>query len=543
MRMGVPEPKRPRAVFAPFTPRTPTAAECTVRLVLHRLAAETPSKPFALFDDGTSWTYCETLDLARRGAAALAGLGVEPGHLVLNWLPNGPAQLRLWLATNYLGAVHVPIAASFRGGILEHVIANSGARLMVTHAALAPRLAEIALGGIETLVVQGGEGPALPAVRVLGDAALDTDGRVPDHAPQPWDIAAVIYTSGTTGRSKGVRVPYAQLWTLVQAQLGYMTADDRMMVMTPLCHISPISGVMAALYRNASMAVLERFSTADFWPQLRRTGATAVPGLGPAIMEFLLKAPPRADDRDNPLRIVNVRAPNATVKAFAQRFDVEYFGSFSMTETACVTITPIDAALENSCGRPRPGVEVRIVDAHDMEVPAGQVGEIVLRTKHPWTLNAGYYNAPEATVAAWRNGWFHTGDAAWRDAEDNVFFHDRLKDCIRRRGENISSIEIEREALAYLAVRDAAAIGVAGEFEDQEVLLAVSPRDGASVDPRALIEFMIPRMPYFMVPRFVRVLPELPKTMSDKVRKTELRAAIDLGQCWDRIGEGIILKG
>jgi len=540
--MNVAQPKRPCSVFAPFAPRMPTAAECTVRMILDRLAVETPSKPFALFDDGSSWTYRETLDLARRGAAALVRLGVEPDDLVLNWLPNSPAQLRLWLAANYLGAVHVPIAASYRGGILEHVIANSGARLMVTNASLAPRLADIALGRIESVVVLGGQGPAFPDVRVLGDVALDTDGPVPDHAPQPWDIAAVVYTSGTTGRSKGVRVPYAQLWTLVQAQLGYMTVDDRMMVMTSLSHISPISGVMAALYRNASVAILERFSTADFWPQLRRTGSTAVPGLGPAIMEFLLKAPPRPDDRDNPLRIVNVRAPNGAVKAFAERFDVDYFGSFSMTETACVTITPINAALDNSCGRPRPGVEVRIVDAHDLEVSVGQIGEIVLRAEHSWTLNAGYHNAPEATDAAWRNGWFHTGDAARRDADGNIFFHDRLKDCIRRRGENISSIEIEREALAFPAIRDAAAIGVAGEFEDQEVLLAVSPRDGASVDPRVLIEFMIPRMPYFMVPRFVRVLPDLPKTQSDKVQKPQLLATVDLVQCWDRIAEGIILK-
>jgi crotonobetaine/carnitine-CoA ligase len=543
--MSIPDgsSRPPVSAFAPFEPRTPTAAECVVGPVLDRLAAETPSKPFAMFDDGTEWTYGETLRLARSGAAALRRLGVEPGQLVLNWLPNGPAQLRLWLAVNYLGAVHVPIAASFRGGILEHIIANSGARLMVTHAGLASRLADIDLAGLETIIVLDGEGPALPAIRMLDHRVLDADDAPVDFAPpQPWDIAAVIYTSGTTGLSKGVRVPYAQLWTLVQAQLGYMTPQDRMLVTTPLAHISPISGVMAALYRGASVAILERFSTKDFWSQLRRVGATAVPGLGPAIMEFLLKAPPKADDRDNPLRIVNVRAPNPAVKAFAERFGVDYFASFSMTETSCVTISPVNAALDNSCGQPRPGVDVRIVDAHDLEVLPGRLGEIVLRADHPWTLNAGYHNAPEATATAWRNGWFHTGDAAWRDAGGNFFFHDRLKDCIRRRGENISSIEIEREALAHPHVRDAAAIGVAGEFDDQEVLLAVSPRDGASVDPRALIMFLIPRMPYFMVPRFVRVLPELPKTMSDKVRKQEVLAMIDIATCWDRIGEGIVLK-
>jgi crotonobetaine/carnitine-CoA ligase len=544
--MSVPDgsSRRPVSTFAPFEPRTPTAAECVVALVLDRLAAETPSKPFVVFDDGTEWTYAETLRRARRGAAALRRLGVEPGQLILNWLPNGPAQLGLWLATNYLGAVHVPIATSFRGGILRHVIANSGAGLMVTHAGLAQRLADIEPAGIETLVVLDGAGPSLSGTRILDRHALEADDGPPADfkPPEPWDIAAVIYTSGTTGLSKGVRVPYAQLWTLVQAQLGYMTPEDRMLVTTPLAHISPISGVMAALYRNASVAVLERFSTTDFWPQLRRTGSTAVPGLGPAIMEFLLKAPPRSDDRDNPLRIVNVRAPNPAVKAFAERFDVDYFASFSMTETSCVTISPINAALDNSCGQPRRGVDVRVVDARDIEAPAGQLGEIVLRADHPWTLNAGYHNAPEATAQAWRNGWFHTGDAAWCDADGNLFFHDRLKDCIRRRGENISSIEIEREVLAYPHVRDAAAIGVAGEFDDQEVLLVVSPRAGASVDPRALIMFLIPRMPYFMVPRFVRVLPELPKTMSDKVRKQEVLTMIDIAECWDRIGEGIVLK-
>jgi crotonobetaine/carnitine-CoA ligase len=545
--MHVPEGQQahPATGFAPFTPRTPAAAECVVRCVLERMAGEGQDKPFALFEGGVAWDYGETLRLARAGAAALRRLGIGPGDLVLNWLPNGPAQLRLWLATNYLGAVHVPIAASFRGGVLEHIIANSGARLMVTHAELAPRLADIGLADLETLIVIGGAQPVLEGIRCLGDTALDADADelVEVAAPQPWDIAAVIYTSGTTGPSKGVRVPYAQLWTLVQAQLGYVTKDDRMLVMTPLAHISPISGVMAALYRNASLAIVERFSTADFWPQVRRTGSTAMPGLGPAIMEFLLKAPARSDDRDNALRIVNVRAPNPAVRAFSERFGVDYFASFSMTETSCVTISAINSALDDSCGRPRDGIQVRVVDEHDIEVAPGELGEIVLRADHPWVLNAGYHNAAEGTVRAWRNGWFHTGDVARRDGEGNLFFHDRLKDCIRRRGENISSVEIEREALAHPLIRDAAAIGVAGEFDDQEVLLAVSPREGASVDPRELIAFLIPRMPYFMVPRFVGVLPELPKTMSDKVRKQEVRDMIAVSACWDRVSEGIVLKG
>jgi len=517
--------------------RLPEAAECTVRPLLERWARETPDKPFALFEDGRQWTYAEALAEVRSAAAGLSALGVGHGDPVLNWLPNGADHLRLWLAANFIGAIHVPIATSAQAAELDHVLRNSGARVLAADRGLIGRIAGLELETLGTLLLFGdGPAPDLDISTIEGSALARHDEMPPRTAVDFCDIALIIYTSGTTGLPKGVRNPYAQFWTLAKAQNGYLGPDDRVMISTSLSHISTASMVLAALYANASLALFDRFSAGRFWDRVRATGATALPGLGPAILAMLLKAPPRRDDRDNPLRIVNVRAPSDAVRAFAERFGVDYFAAFGMTEASCITLSARNSAVEGSCGKARPGVEVRLVDTRDVEVPDGTIGEIVLRAELPWTLNAGYHRDPEATLRAWRNGWFHTGDLATRDAEGNYFFHDRLKDCIRRRGENISSQEVEREALAFPAVRNAAAVGVAGEFDDQEVLLIVEPMPGQAVDPAALTGFIATRLSHFKVPRYICVRDELPRTTFGKVRKYQLLAEIDLAACWDRAG-------
>ena len=515
--------------------RLPTAAECTVRPLLERWARETPEKPFLLFEDGTQWTFAETRAQVRRAAAMLFAQGVRAGDPVLNWLPNGPDHLRLWLAANYIGAVHVPIAVTARSGELRHILANSGARVLAADRTLVEHIAQLQVETLDVVILFG-EGEAAPiGCRTLDGAQCDDRLEAPPDAKvEFFDIALIIYTSGTTGLPKGVRSPYAQFWTLAKAQIGYLGADDRVMVSTSLSHISTVSSVWAALYAGASVALFQRFSANQFWDRLRAIGATAVPGMGPAILSMLLKAPETDRDRDNPLRIVNVRAPNAAVQAFSKRFGVDYFSSFSMTETACVTLSSRNASVEGSCGHARPGVQVRLVDANDVEVPQGTIGEIALRADLPWTLNAGYHNDPEATVRAWRNGWFHTGDLAIQGGDGNYFFHDRLKDCIRRRGENIASHEVEREALAFPSVQQAAAVGVAGDFDDQEVLLIVEPSPGQIVDPAQLVGFISTRLADFKVPRYVCVRGDLPLTTFGKVQKYRLLAEIDLAGCWDR---------
>ena len=515
--------------------RLPLPEECTIGPLLNRWARETPDKIFALFEGGARWSYAETLARVRAAAGGLIRLGVRHGDPVLNWLPNGQDHLLIWLAANYIGAIHVPIATTARGGELEHIYSNSGARVLAADKALAAQLSGLALASLETAILFGeGEMPALPLQTMEGAALTGGFAPEPDIAVGIHDIALIIYTSGTTGMPKGVRNPYAQFWTLAKAQNGYLGADDRVMISTSLSHISTASMVLAALYANASVALFDRFSASQFWDRIRATGSTALPGLGPAIVAMLLKAPPADNDRDNPLRIVNVRAPSESVRQFSQRFGVDYFAAFGMTEASCITLSSRNSDVEGSCGRARTGIEVRLVDARDIEVPEGAIGEIVLRADLPWTLNAGYHRDLEATVRAWRNGWFHTGDLASRDSDGNFIFHDRSKDCIRRRGENISSQEVEREALAFPAVQYAAAVGVAGDFEDQEVLLIVEPVQEGTVAPGDLVDFIATRLSHFKVPRFVCVRDDLPRTTFGKIRKFQLLREIDLAACWDR---------
>ena len=215
---------------------------------------------------------------------------------------------------------------------------------------------------------------------------------------------------------------------------------------------------------------------------------------------------------------------------------------FNMTEISSPIVSEPNPRVRGTCGKVRAGVQVRLVDGNDCEVAQGSVGEMIVRTDRPWAMNSGYYKEPEATARAWRNGWFHTGDAFRQDAEGFFFFVDRIKDAIRRRGENISSFEVEAEILAHPDVREAAAIAVPSPLEEDEVLAVIAPQPGRSIDPVQLIHFLRDRLAYFMIPRYIRVLDELPKTPSSKVLKTELRAQGITADTWDREAAGIVIR-
>jgi crotonobetaine/carnitine-CoA ligase len=213
-----------------------------------------------------------------------------------------------------------------------------------------------------------------------------------------------------------------------------------------------------------------------------------------------------------------------------------------MTEISSPIVSEPNPQVRGTCGKVRPGVDVRLVDDNDCEVEVGQVGEMIVRTDRPWAMNSGYYKNPEATARAWRNGWFHTGDAFRMDAQGNFFFVDRIKDAIRRRGENISSFEVEAEIVRFPAVREAAAVAVPSDLGEDEVMAIVAPAPGATIDPAALIEFLRDRLAYFMIPRYVRILPELPKTPSAKVLKADLRRQGITPDTWDREKAGIVIR-
>jgi crotonobetaine/carnitine-CoA ligase len=260
-------------------------------------------------------------------------------------------------------------------------------------------------------------------------------------------------------------------------------------------------------------------------------------------MQMLLDQPPSSDDPDLPLRFLILGPDSLKAIDFAKRFDVRVGVAFNMTEISCAITSGWDFTDPRSCGRLRqgyPGYEVRLVDEHDADVEPGSVGELIVRTAVPWTLNGGYFGYPEKTAEAWRNGWFHTGDGLRVDDDGNYFFVDRFKEAIRRKGENISSYEVELEVGQHPAVAECAVIPVPGGDAGDEVKACVVLARGAALTPAELIEFLIPRMPRFMVPRYVEVLAELPKSEAlSKVRKVELRRDPLNAATWDRVAAGI----
>lgn len=527
-----------------FEPKIPTAEDCVVPRLIDRYAAAKPDEMFIRFENGETWTWAQTRQKSLETAAALQARGVKPGDIVAAWAPNSAALVRAWFGANYAGAALAPINTSFRGRLLEHALAKTGARVMVVHPELALRLEGLSLAAVDRLMLTGPtNAPINVAVAVESHEALIGDAAAAELVEvQPWDTPVIIFTSGTTGPSKAVMTSYVQEWTTSRCTYGYMTGADRILVNLPMFHVGGITGVTAALAVGGSVALFESFDTRRFWDLVRETGSTTCSGLIGALTTFLAKEPLRPDDKDNPLRICTLSPVSEETVEVAGRFGFDYVSGFNMTEVSSPLITEVNETTLFSCGRPRTGVECRIVDAFDRELPDGEIGELVIRTDQPWQLFKGYLGDPEATAEAWRNGWFHTGDLLRRDAEGRFYFVDRKKDAIRRRGENISSVEIEIEVSAYPAVREVAAYGVDLPGGEQEVMVCVAPKAGASVDPKAMIEFLIPRMAHFMVPRFVRVEAELPKTPTNKIQKVDLRKEGVTPQTWDREAAGLRLK-
>jgi len=528
-----------------FDPAVPAPGDCVLKPMLDARAARHPERRFALFEDGSSWTYAQCRDEVRAAAAGLQQLGVGKGDRVLAWLPTGRAMVLTWFAANYLGAVFVPLNTAYRGDVLAHVVNSAGARLMVAHAALVPRLDGLDLPHLDTVVATGGIAESgRPGLRLLEESALRGDAACLDDSAdvRHWDIQSIIYTSGTTGHSKGVLSPYLQLYTTAAIVYGYLRDGESILVNLPMFHVGGTSAVYIALIRGGGIHLVDGFSTTRFWDQVRAGGCATTSGLIGVMAAFLAREPARPDDRDNPLRCMTMFPINAETVAFAERFGFDYLTGFNMTEVSAPLVTDLNTRTHGSCGRPRSGISARIVDEHDLEVARGEVGELVLRSDMPWTMNAGYNGQPEATAAAWRNGWFHTGDLFRQDDAGDYYFVDRKKDAIRRRGENISSFEVENAVRQHPDVEEAVAVGVMSEIAEEEVMVVVKPRGNQRVDPRALTEFLIPRLPYFMVPRYLRFVDEIPKTDTNKVRKVVFRDQGVTPDTWDRERAGIRLR-
>ncbi len=524
-------------------PGSPAREDSVLPFLLERNARETPGRIQFRFEDGETWSCEETLEYTRSTAALLQQHGIVPGEFVLAWMPSGQAMIRSWFALNYLGAVFVPINVDYRGTILGHTISESTARTMIVHPQLIERLDMLADIPLDLLLSVGAaselENHKLPII----ETDLAGDGASMQQAADvnQWDLQMIIFTSGTTGLSKGVMCPYLHMWSTGAATYGYLNEEDCILVDLPAYHVGGIAPVMGALTNRAKIAMFGGFSTDQYWQRIRDTGATATSGLIGSMASFLDTVPERPEDADNSLRMLTLMLNQQAINV-ARRYRFSYISGFNMTELSGPLVTEVNCEIPGSIGRPRTGCECRVVDDHDKECSPGEVGELIVRMDQPWTVNMGYLNRPEATTEAWRNGWFHTGDLVKRDEAGDFFFVDRKKDAVRRRGENVSSIEVESEVLGFDDVAEAAVVGLPSEHGDEEILVAVVLKPGREFQPRALAEYLVPRMSHAMVPRYIRTMEELPRTPTNKVKKVEIRDEGITPDTWDREAANMRLK-
>lgn len=513
-----------------FAETLPAREDCVLRNMLDHRASKYPDRLFARFEDGTKLNYRQFRAEVRSWASGLQRLGVRKGDRVFVWLPSGRAAVVGWFAINYLGAIYVPLNTAYKGKVLEHVINAARGAVMIAHGALVGRLASLELTHLKEIVTDFSE--------IEGDGEAFDDSVEIQH----YDIQSIIYTSGTTGHSKGVLSPYLQGYTTAVVNYGYMGEGESMLINLPMFHVGGTSSITCALVRSGSFYLVDGFSTTRFWDQIREGNCSTTSGLIGVMAAFLAKAPPSPSDPDNPLKYITMFPVNEETIAFAKRFGFQYLTGFNMTEVSTPLMTEMNPPPNGSCGRPRTGIECRLVDEHDMEVPLGSSGELIVRSALPWNMNAGYDGLPEATATAWRNGWFHTGDLFRVDAEGNYYFVDRIKDTIRRRGENISSFEVENAIRQFEGVDEVVVVGVANEVAEQDVLAVIKPKNAATFDPVALIGALESSLAYFMIPRFVRLVDEIPKTETNKPRKVVFREQGLTPDTWDREEAGIRLR-
>ena len=501
-------------------------------------------------NDGSVLTWDSAYRDSLRVASALERLGAQPGYPVVTIFANGFEAYCAWQGCAWLGAIEAPINTAYKGEWLQHVINNTQAGIVLADARFVAPLFDIAeqLPHVKHVVAYGDcPPPPHPLPFNLMPAADFLDGAevVERPEPCPWDISSLIYTSGTTGRSKAVMVPWAHIEASLQS--GFIPHDRlediHIYAPYPVFHVTGKGGFYFATVFGGASVIREVFSTAEYWDDVRNFDANATVLLGP-LAQMLLDQPERENDRDNPMRTVCMAPVIADVDEFSRRFGVDVFTTYNMTEINCPIIRSDERCTADnyrSCGKARAGVEVRIVDEHDLPVPPGTPGELIVRGE-PWELNAGYWNMPEKTNEAWRNGWFHTGDAFTYDDDGNYYFVDRAKDYIRRRGENISSFEIEAIVNAHPGVAECGAVAVPAEHGEDEVKIAVVIEPNTEFDPADLIDFLIPKMPRFAIPRFIEVWESLPKTEATaRIQKAKIREAGTSDRTWDRVKAGVEL--
>ena len=519
---------------------------------LLRQAEAIPDETFLLADD-ERWSYGRVNQLANAVAGGFHDLGVRRGDTVCLLMESSPAYVWTTLALNKLGAIWVPTSPDYKGHWLRERLEDSRARVLVVDEALIPRVVEC--GGplpFERVVVRGRAAAAAPlALPAVSLAELE---RGPAKEPEGaelflGDTAAILWTSGTTGRSKGVMQSH-NVWirsAIDGAENAFLREGEVIYSCLPMYQSAAwVANVYRALVSGVPCAIDARFSVNEFWDRCRHYGATMTFTLG-AMHIFLWQQPPRADDADNPVRSAGmIPMPDALIEPFKRRFGIEHIHQgYGQSEVmGLLSRRPGVVYKPNSLGTPASGIEIKLLDDRDQEVGVGEVGEFCVRSNEPYTIFNGYFHAPDLTVNAWRNLWYHTGDLGRRDADGEHFFVDRKADFIRYKGRNIASVEVEAAVAAHPGVAQAAAHGVtSAELEaEAELKVCVVRKPGASVTAEELARFVNDTAPYFFVPRYVEFLAELPATPTGRVQKFKLRERGVTKQTWDAKQAGFVVK-
>jgi crotonobetaine/carnitine-CoA ligase len=508
----------------------------TLPAMLARQAERFAQKPLVTAG-GTTWTYADTYEAAARCAGTLRSAGIAPGDRVAVICSNRIEFLEIVLGCAWLGAIAVPINVASRGPQLQHILSNCAARLLVMEAAYAENLAllhppELAIEAIWLI------DPATDVRigKVVSTSMPRSGERLAAAAIGPGDLALILYTSGTTGPSKGVCCPQAQYfwWAVNTASLLQLRADDVLCTSLPLFHTNALNTFYQALLTGASVCFEKRFSASRFFASLAHHRATVTYVLG-AMVPILLSRPCSAEEAAHTVRIALAPGvPAQFHEEFTQRTGIRLLDGWGSTETNFVLGTTIEHQKPGLMGPVFEGFQARVVDDQGNDVADDAPGELVVRADDPFVFATGYFRAPEKTAEAWRKLWFHTGDRVVRQSDGYFRFIDRLKDTIRRRGENISSFEVEQVLLSHSGVANAAAFPVRSRLAEDEVMAAVILHPGQQLTEAELIAFCEPRLPYFAIPRYLEFVRELPTTESGKVQKYKLRERGVTEKTWDR---------
>lgn len=485
---------------------------------------------------------------------------MKQGDRIVILMPNCLEYIYLYMGASKQGIVQVPVNTAYHGAFLEHQINISEAETVV-----------VAYSFLENVVNSLGNLPAIKRLVVWCDSDADMpelptglhcevlryqdlyshNSGEPEVVVKPQDLAVIIFTSGTTGLSKGVLMTHAQAYLFSEqgAQLMALTPDDTYMTVLPLFHgNAQFLTVYCSMIVGARCVLYQRFSASEWAPRLYQSGATVMNCVS-SMLAFALAQPPSELDSKLKLRcVLAAPTPWDIVDELKKRFGIQHFvEGYGQTEINLVAVTPI------GWDRPRGAVglaadqwyELRVVDPEtDQDVALGEVGELLVRPRVPWTLNQGYVGMPAETLTAFRNLWFHTGDAVKQDAQGWLYFLDRYKDTLRRRGENISSFEVEAPIRQHPAVADVAVVAVAAQEAggEDEVKACVMLKEGAVLDPAELIEWCEASLPYFAVPRYIDFYDAFPTSASDKIQKNVLRDEGVRPSTWDRVAAGVQLQ-